>query len=85
VVGDRLPYLVALITVEPGLADPQTVAQAAVDEVNRERTRFEQIKKFVVLDRDFSPELGEVTPTMKLRRRAIVEHFADEIDQLYAG
>jgi long-chain acyl-CoA synthetase len=85
VVGDRRPYLVALITVEPGLADPQTVAQAAVDEVNRERTRFEQIKKFVVLDRDFSPELGEVTPTMKLRRRAIVEHFADEIDQLYAG
>ena len=85
VVGDRRPYLVALITVEPGLDDPESVAQAAVDEVNRDRTRFEQIKKFIVLDRDFSPEHGEVTPTMKLRRRAICEHFADEIDQLYAG
>ena len=85
VVGDRRPYLVALITVEPGVDDPESVAQAAVDDVNRERTRFEQIKRFIVLDRDFSPEHGEVTPTMKLRRRAICEHFADEIDRLYAG
>jgi long-chain acyl-CoA synthetase len=85
VVGDRRPYLVALITVEPGVADPEPLAQAAVDEVNRERTRYEQIKKFIVLERDFSPELGEVTPTMKLRRKAIVERFADDIDRLYAG
>ena len=85
VVGDRRPYLVALITVEPGLEDPESLAQAAVDEVNRERTRFEQIKKFIVLDRDFSPELGEVTPTMKLRRKAIIDRFADDIDRLYAG
>jgi long-chain acyl-CoA synthetase len=85
VVGDRRPYLVALITVEPGVEDPETMAQAAVDEVNRERTRYEQIKKFVVLERDFSPERGEVTPTMKLRRKAIVEHFADDIERLYSG
>jgi len=85
VVGDRRPYLVALITVEPGVEDGEAAAQAAVDEVNRERTRYEQIKKFVVLERDFSADLGEVTPTMKLRRKAIVEHFADDIDRLYAG
>jgi long-chain acyl-CoA synthetase len=85
VVGDRRPYLVALITVEPGVENPEALAQAAVDEVNRERTRFEQVKKCIVLDRDFSPEHGEVTPTMKLRRKAIIEHFAAEIDKLYAG
>jgi len=85
VVGDRRPYLVALITVEPGLEDPEAAAQAAVDEVNRERTRYEQIKRFAVLERDFSAEFGEVTPTMKLRRKAIVEHFADEIERLYSG
>src|SRR5829696_3140678 len=83
VVGDRRPYLVALITTEPDVADPEAVAQAAVDEVNRERTRYEQIKKFVVLERDFTADLGEVTPTMKLRRKAIVDHFSDEIDRLY--
>jgi long-chain acyl-CoA synthetase len=85
VVGDRRPYLVALITVEPEAEDAEAAAQAAVDEVNRERTRYEQIKKFIVLERDFSAELGEVTPTMKLRRKAIVEHFADDIDRVYAG
>jgi long-chain acyl-CoA synthetase len=85
IVGDRRPYLVALITVEPEVEDAEAAAQAAVDEVNRERTRYEQIKKFVVLQRDFSAELGEVTPTMKLRRKAIVENFADDIDRLYSG
>ena len=85
VVGDRRPYLVALLTVEPGVEDAQALAQRAVDEVNRERTRFEQIKKFAVLERDFSAEQEEITPTMKLRRKVIVQHFADEIERLYSG
>ena len=51
----------------------------------RDRTRVEQIKRFVILPRDFSQEEGEVTPTLKLRRRVIHEHFADEIERLYAG
>jgi long-chain acyl-CoA synthetase len=83
VVGDRRPYLVALVTVEPGVEDAEAVVQAAVDEANRERTRYEQIKKFAVLPRDFSAEEGEVTPTMKLRRKVIVERYAGEIDRLY--
>ncbi|MEX2210737.1 MAG: long-chain fatty acid--CoA ligase [Gaiellaceae bacterium] len=82
VVGDRRPYLVALVTVEPG---QEGLVEAAVDEVNRERTRYEQIKKFAILPRDFSPEQDEVTPTMKLRRKVILEHFADEVERLYAG
>ena len=43
------------------------------------------IKRYVILPRDFSQEEGEVTPTLKLRRRVIHEHFADEIEKLYAG
>ena len=65
--------------------EPQKLAQELVDEVNRDRTRVEQIKRFIVLPRDFSQEEGEVTPTLKLRRRVIHEHFADEIERLYAG
>ncbi len=89
VVGDRRPYVTALLTLdEEELAasglDPQRVVQELVDEVNRERTRVEQIKRFVILPRDFSQEEGEVTPTLKLRRKVIHEHFADEIEQLYA-
>ena len=58
--------------------------QELVDEVNRDRVRVEQIKRFAILPREFSQEEGEVTPTLKLRRRVIHDHFADEIEQLYA-
>ena len=57
--------------------------QELVDEVNRDRTRVEQIKRFMILPREFTQEQGEVTPTLKLRRAVIHEHFADEIEKLY--
>jgi long-chain acyl-CoA synthetase len=90
VVGDRRPYVTALVTLDEAEVassgrDPQKLVQELVDDVNRDRTRVEQIKRFVILPRDFSPEEGEVTPTLKLRRRVIHEHFADEIEKLYSG
>jgi long-chain acyl-CoA synthetase len=90
IVGDRRPYVSALLTLdETEVAssgrDPQALAQELVDGVNRDRMRVEQIKRFVILPRDFSQEEGEVTPTLKLRRKVIHEHFADEIERLYAG
>ena len=90
VVGDRRPYVTALVTLEDAEVassgrEPQELVQELVDDVNRDRTRVEQIKRFVILPRDFSQEEGEVTPTLKLRRRVIHEHFADEIENLYAG
>jgi long-chain acyl-CoA synthetase len=58
--------------------------QEIVEDVNRDRVRVEQIKRFVILPRDFTQEDGEVTPTLKLRRKVIHEHFSDAIDELYA-
>lgn len=90
VVGDRRPYLVALITLDEEEAAKNNPAEIEremaelVEEVNRDRSRFEQIKKFAILPRDFSAEADEVTPTMKLKRRVCEEHFASEIDALYA-
>jgi long-chain acyl-CoA synthetase len=52
--------------------------------VNADLSRFEQIKRFTILPRDFSPDEDEVTPTLKLKRRIVAEHFADEIEALYA-
>jgi long-chain acyl-CoA synthetase len=60
------------------------LVQGVVDDVNRERSRFEQIKRFAILPRDFTMEDGEITPTLKVRRRAVQEHFADDIQALYA-
>jgi long-chain acyl-CoA synthetase len=104
VVGDRKPYVAALITLDEAevgrwaaehgvegdlgalVQDTRVrdLLQEVVDDVNRDRSRFEQVKRFALLPRDFSMEHGEVTPTLKLRRRAVVEHFADEIDKLYS-
>ena len=52
--------------------------------MNRDCARVEQIKRFAILPRDFTQEDGELTPTLKLRRRVVQEHFAGEIDQLYS-
>jgi long-chain acyl-CoA synthetase len=90
VIGDRRPFIAALVTLDTdsvaGLADDQKDqrVQQIVDEVNRERSRFEQIKRFVILPRDFSMEEGEVTPTLKLKRSVVLEHFAPEIDSIYS-
>jgi long-chain acyl-CoA synthetase len=67
--------------------DPRVVELVAsiVDDVNRERSRYEQVKRFAVLDRDFEMERGEVTPTLKLRRRVVLDHFAAEVEGLYDG
>ena len=56
-----------------------------VEKVNRERSRFEQIKRFTILPRDFEMDRGEVTPTLKLRRRVVLDHFADDVAALYDG
>ena len=56
------------------------LVQGIVDDVNRERSRYEQIKRFVILPRDFTMEQDEVTPTLKLKRRAIMKNFADAVD-----
>jgi long-chain acyl-CoA synthetase len=86
VVGDRRPHLGALITVDHdavGDADPQALVQAVVDSVNEGRPRHEQIRRFAILPREFSSDEGEVTPTLKLRRRVIEHHFANEIASLF--
>jgi long-chain acyl-CoA synthetase len=62
----------------------RALVQSVVDDANRDRSRFEQVKRFTILPRDFTMEHGEITPTLKLRRRAVQEHFATEIDALYA-
>ena len=91
VLGDSRPYVAALITLDPAAAEGVPAAeleervQEVVDGVNTELSQFEQIKRFRILSRDFSAEEGEVTPTLKLKRRVCAEHFAAEIEELYAA
>jgi long-chain acyl-CoA synthetase len=105
VIGDRRPYVSALITLDEeeigkwaqgrglngdvavfaGRDEVRELIQGVVDNVNAALARFEQVRAFAILPRDFLAEENEVTPTLKLRRRIVEEHFASEIEALYAA
>jgi long-chain acyl-CoA synthetase len=65
--------------------DPTLIAevQRAVEETNKHLARVEQVKKFKVLPRNFTIEDGELTPTLKVKRKVVNQHFADEIESMY--
>jgi long-chain acyl-CoA synthetase len=88
VVGDKRPYLVALVTLDPEVATEETPEiresiQQTIDEVNSKVGPVEQIKYFKVLPHDLSQETGELTPTMKVKRNVVHEKYAPEINALY--
>ena len=74
VVGDRKPYLVALITLDQH-----------IEEVNTHFASVEQVKRFHILPHDLCQEGGELTPTLKLKRPVIASKYEEEIENLYAG
>ncbi|MCA1831081.1 MAG: long-chain fatty acid--CoA ligase [Actinobacteria bacterium] len=105
VIGDRRPYLVALLTLDLeavaafakqksiAFGDPAELVRhpdvlqlvdTAVAEVNEQVARIEQVKRWTVLDRDFLQDEGEITPTLKVKRRAIIDRYGDQIEELYA-
>jgi long-chain acyl-CoA synthetase len=57
----------------------------AVESANAKLARFEQIKIFRVLPEPLTVEGGALTPTMKVKRRAVTEAYADLIEEMYAG
>ncbi|MHA7292252.1 AMP-dependent synthetase/ligase [Arthrobacter sp. HLT1-21] len=68
-----------------GHAGIWTELQAAVDEVNSHVSAAEQIRKFAVLDQDFGPDSGYLTPTLKLKRSAVLAELRQELADLYAS
>ncbi len=57
--------------------------QAHIEEMNKEFARVEQIKKFTILKRNFTVEDGELTPTLKVKRAKVSDHFAEDIEAMY--
>jgi long-chain acyl-CoA synthetase len=57
--------------------------RAAVRRGNQHLARVEQVRRFVILDRDFSQEAGELTPTLKLKRKAVEQKYAETFDRIY--
>jgi long-subunit acyl-CoA synthetase (AMP-forming) len=88
-IGDRRPYNVALIAVDREMSggrspdELQSAIATAVAAANTELSRVEQVKRFAIVDSDWLPGGDELTPTMKLKRKPILEKYAIEIEQLY--
>src|ERR1022692_4497558 len=102
-IGDRRPYMTALLTLDPDEApaiasqrgwpsDLEELAQHPamheelqrhIDSVNAKLSHVEQVKRFAVLPRDFSPD-EELTPTLKVKRKVVAEKYADQIEELYS-
>lgn len=59
--------------------------QKAVDEANTAVSKAESIRKFAILDTDFTEETGHLTPSLKLKRNVVMRDFSDEVDALYGG
>jgi long-chain acyl-CoA synthetase len=99
VIGDRKKFLSALVTIDeavaqklaPDLAAGQlagspavrAAVQKQVDTVNEALARVEQIKKFAILPQAFSIANGELTPTLKLKRKVIAQRYETQINAMY--
>ncbi|NUP47048.1 MAG: long-chain fatty acid--CoA ligase [Catenulispora sp.] len=91
-IGDRRPYVNALIVLDPDVVPPEAVdspetkaaVKQAVENANSKLARVEQVKKYRVLAGPWTPDTGEVTPKLSLRRRVITERYADIIEEMYA-
>jgi long-chain acyl-CoA synthetase len=102
--GDRKPYPVALITLDPeevipmakekGLPEDmaelakseemRALVQKELDRANSNYAQVEQVKKFAILDHDFSVDSGELTPTLKVKRNVIYDRYGDLFEGMYA-
>ena len=63
----------------------RAMVQAAVDKLNGTLPSYETIKRFTILERDLAQETGELTPTLKVRRKVAIEKFKSLIDAMYDG
>ena len=59
--------------------------QRGLDRANEDLARVEQVKRFAILPSDWEPGGDELTPTMKLKRKPILEKYAAEVEGLYEG
>jgi long-chain acyl-CoA synthetase len=66
-------------------AETEQLIAGYVEELNAKLNRWETVKKFAILPRDLSIEHGEITPSMKIKRRGVETNFAEQIDKMYAG
>ena len=84
VYGDNKPYLVSLIVLsnnQKNLTNEKIFEE--IEKINKNLSKIEKIKKFIVIKEQFSIENGMLTPTLKLKRYKIIQKYKNEFEKLY--
>jgi long-chain acyl-CoA synthetase len=77
-----LPLDIPSLSRDPAV---RALIEQELERVNAKYAQVEQVKKFVILDHDLSQETGELTPTLKVKRKVVNEKYATALDALYAS
>ena len=84
VYGDNKPFLVAILVLNNNFKDTDyKIIQKEIEKINKELTKIEKIKKFLIINNPFSIENGFMTPTLKLKRFKIIQEYKKELEDLY--
>ena len=83
VYGDYKPYLVALIIINKEFLSKKENLEIELQKINKNLTKVEKIKKYFVIEENFTIENGLMTPTLKLKRFKIINKYKKEFENLY--
>ena len=83
VFGEQKNYIAALIILSPDSKASNEDIQKYINEINKDLTQPEKIKKFTFIDEPFTIENNLMTPTMKVRRHEVQKKYQNQIDQLF--
>ena len=81
VYGDKKNYLVAIIVCEKEINN--TIIKLIIENINNNLTLIEKIKKFILINDEFTIDNGMLTPTLKLKRREIIKNYKKQLEDLY--
>ena len=84
VYGDNKPYLISLIVLSPEYKNVSNEKiQQEIEKINKNFSKIEKIKKFIIIENQFSIENGMMTPTLKLKRYKIIKNYNLQIEKLF--
>ena len=83
VYGDRKNYLVALIVPAKEYKGNRNKVEAIVEKINEKLSLVEKIKKFRIIDENFSIENGLLTPTLKVKRNKVIGKYKEILENFY--
>ena len=83
VYGDKKNYLVALIVPSKDFLNEKDKINIVIEKINKKLTLLEKIKKIQLIDENFSIDNGLMTPTMKVKRKKVIEKYKNQLEKLY--